>query len=201
MLPKCLGTIKWKILGKTHRPWGRTTLGLLWFLTGKIEKGDTANKQKVKVHLPTINEGRRQQGLEINVHAVCCLLIPAYRWEGHLTSAHSCLPGSSMVTASLLQRGHWNEPIQTWRRQQTCNNLFVATELPGPIPSPISIHTPPYCSPDNDRPDCNCWAALWSGRGADKEYLSLLSAQMCKSLFKVLWGTEQNSCFHWESRC
>lgn len=50
----------------------------------------------MKVHLPTINESRRQWGLEINVHIVCCLLIPACRWESHLTSAQG-----SMVPASL----------------------------------------------------------------------------------------------------
>lgn len=77
------------------------TLDLSWVLTGKIKKGDMASKQKVKVHLPTINEGRWQWRLEINVHTVCCLLIPACRWESHLTSAHSRFPGSSMVPASL----------------------------------------------------------------------------------------------------
>lgn len=140
MLPKCLGTIKWKILGKTHRPWGRTTLGLLWFLTGKIEKGDIANKQKVKVHLPTINEGRRQQGLEINVHAVCCLLIPAYRWEGHLTSAHSRLPGSSMVPASLRS----SVAIETSRyRLDGASKPAITCSLPQSFQGP-SHHLSPF---------------------------------------------------------
>lgn len=42
-----------------------------------------------------------------------------------------------------------SHPRQPRRRQQSCNNLLVATV---PSPAPISVHTPPHCSPDNHGP-------------------------------------------------
>lgn len=170
------------------------------FWQGKEKRGHTANRWKVKDHLPALNEHGRQGRPAVPAHVVRCLLIP-YAGETPSDSSTQRSPGSSAARPPPLQLGRWNEPIQTWWRQQTHNNVSVATALPGPIPSPVSIHTPPYCSLDNDRADCNCRGVLRRGGEADKEYLSLLSAQVCKSLLMVLWGTEQKSCVHSKLRC
>lgn len=200
MLLNWLDTVTWKTLGRTHRLWGgrlQHCLNNSWLVLGfdrENKKGRHGKQTKGESSSPHHKWG--QATVKAGNQCAHCMLFTHPCMQMREPSDFSTQPLSGQqhgACLSLLQHGHWNEPIQTWRRQQTCNNLFVATV---PIPSPISIHTPPYCSPDNDRHDRNCRGVLQSGREADKEYLSLLSAQMCKSLFTVLWGTEQNSCFH-----
>lgn len=183
--PELLGNHHGKYFGEVMQAARRNTTEQLFLCFGfdrTHTKGRTGKQKQGESSASPIKEGRWQQGLALAV------TLGVVYWS---------LFGWGAIWAWPSLAGHWGtraSPAGASRAAITC----WLPQCPAQPLSPFTLLLIAHLITTTRR---NCRAVLRAGGEADKEYLSLLSAQMCKSLFRDLWGVEQSSCFHCELKC